>query len=65
LDADEDDIRKSGLMRARLFVCVYAYMCVFLSRKQTDVRVNTSSITDDEDYEILRHPHYIVIPFGT
>ena len=41
MDADEEYIRKSRLMR--------------------DIYIHAYTSTDDEDYEILRHPHIIVI----
>jgi hypothetical protein len=53
MDADEEYIRKSRLIQ---------YVCLCVYERQRDTHKH---ITDDEDYEILRHPHCIVIPFGT
>ncbi len=60
MDADEEYIRKSRLIqyvRERVrerHRYVHRY-----TEAQTDTRTTTSH--DDEDYEILRHPHRIVI----
>jgi hypothetical protein len=53
MDADEEYIRKSRLIQ---------YVRERERERHTHTHTHT---TDDEDYEILRHPHCIVIPFGT
>jgi hypothetical protein len=58
MDADEEYIRKSRLIQYERERYIHRY-----TEAQTDTRTTTSH--DDEDYEILRHPHCIVIPFGT
>jgi hypothetical protein len=64
MDADEEYIRKSRLIQyvregeRETHTQIRRY-----TEAQTDTRTTTSH--DDEDYEILRHPHCIVIPFGT
>ena len=62
MDADEEYIRKSRLIQ---YVCErerHRHIDT-LRHRQTHARTTTSH--DDEDYEILRHPHRIVISFGT
>jgi hypothetical protein len=60
MDADEEYIRKSRLIQ---YVCERDTDTYRYTETQTDTRTTTSH--DDEDYEILRHPHRIVISFGT
>ena len=60
MDADEEYIRKSRLIQ---YVCERETQIHRYTEAQTDTRTTTSH--DDEDYEILRHPHRIVISFGT
>ena len=56
MDADEEYIRKSRLIQ---YVCEKDTDTYRYTEAQTDTRTTTSH--DDEDYEILRHPHRIVI----
>jgi hypothetical protein len=53
MDADEEYIRKSRLIQyvRERDTDTYRY-----TEAQTDTRTTTSH--DDEDYEILRHPHH-------
>jgi hypothetical protein len=52
MDADEEYIRKSRLIQ---YVCERDTDTYRYTEAQTDTRTTTSH--DDEDYEILRHPH--------
>jgi hypothetical protein len=53
MDADEEYIRKSRLIQ---YVCEKDTDTYRYTEAQTDTRTTTSH--DDEDYEILRHPHH-------
>jgi hypothetical protein len=53
MDADEEYIRKSRLIQ---YVCERDTDTYRYTEAQTDTRTTTSH--DDEDYEILRHPHH-------